>query len=150
MTTVSISDHMQAVVDHLADLNIGRGAPPDAPHGWQGPPGVSPYIPYGIAWRIGSKDRIRWSLDGDFSRADILVFIRCFGGTVGEAEEHLDQVAARMFARHPETGEWALTIPGRHIIDVEQQNATTSTETPSTEVPLPEAGEFYAINTDPA
>lgn len=149
MTVVSVADHMQAVVDHLADLNIGRGVQP-AGTGWTGAPGHSPFVAYGIAWRIGSRDRTRPDLDGQFSRADLSVFIRCFGGDVDQAERHLDAVATRMLARDPASGLWALDIPGRHVIAISQENASTSTRTYDTETPLPEAGEFYTVRTDPA
>lgn len=148
MSVVSIADHMQAVVDHLAVLKVGRGVQPPGT-GWQGAPAVSEFVPYGIAWRIGSKDRIRWSLSGEFSEAYPYIFIRSFGGTVAQAEEHADAVAALMLARTPD-GTWALTVPGRTVIDIRQDNASTSTRTYNTETPLPESGEFYSLRSDPA
>jgi hypothetical protein len=145
---VSIADHMQAIVDHLADFNVGYSAPPEQ-HGWDddGPPGQTEFIRYGIAWRVGSKDRIRWSLQGDFSEAYLLVYIRCFGDTAAAAEAHLDAVAARMLARD-DTG-WALTVPARAVLDIRQDNGSTTTESTTTEAGYWEAGDFFAIRTDP-
>jgi hypothetical protein len=144
VVTVSYSDHIQAVVDHLNDagLNVGRGAKP-AGSGWQGAPGQSAFVPYGIVWRIGAKDALDLSMDDDrLTMANLLIFVRCFGGTVGEVETHLDAVHAQMLD--------GLTVPERAVVRVYLDNGQTTTRSESTEVALFEAGNFYRLWTVPA
>lgn len=147
---LSIADHLVAVVDHLnaAGLNVAQGAPP-ATWGWAGPPGQSEFADYGIVWRIGSKDRIRWSLEGTVEDVYLYLFIRSFGPDIDRAQRHADAVAARLSERDPQTGRYLLDVPGRRVVDVRQDNSTTSTATYDLEVPAPEAGEFFAVRTVP-
>jgi hypothetical protein len=146
VNTVSVADHMQAVGDHLAGLNIGDGGQPTGT-GWQGAPGQSAFVPYGICWRIGSNDRRIWSLDGVIAEARMSVFIRCFGATREQAETLLDQVADAMLERAG-TG-WALQVPGRTVIQIMQDNGSTTTRSDKTEVGIFESGDFYRIYSDP-
>lgn len=151
MTTtveVRVGEHVQAVVDHLTagGLLVGDGKPPDG-HGWQGPPGQSEFARYAIVWRIGSKDRWRWSLQGDVDEARVTVFVRCFGADVRQAEELLDDVSVRLLARDADG--YLLDVPGRQVMHVAQDVGTTSTETNYAETGLPEAGDYWTIRTVP-
>lgn len=143
----NVSDHTAAVADYLADLNIGRGVKP-ADTGWQGTKGQSPFVAYGIVWRIGSNDRRNWSLEGDTSEGRLMLFVRTFGGTVAEAEGLLDAVSARMLAKNPD-GTWSLEVPDRRVVNVLQDNGSTTTVSEDTEVGLFEAGDFFRVFTDP-
>lgn len=144
---VKVSDHVQAVVDHLNDdqlgsLNAGRGVPPEV-YGWQGAPGQSQFVPYCIVWRIGSKDAVNRNLDDVLATEGRLsIFIRCFGGTVAQVEDHLDELHARMLS--------GLTVPGRHVVWVRMENGQTSTRSDDVEVTKFEAGNFYRLRTRPA
>ena len=148
VTDVRVGDHVHAVVDHLnaAGVLAGHGAPPDG-HGWQGPPGQSEFARYAIVWRIGSKDRARWSLQGDVDEGRVTVFVRCFGGTISEAQELLDDAAAALLARDADG--YLLQVPGRKVLHVAQDVGTTSTETNYAETGLPEAGDYWTIRTVP-
>jgi hypothetical protein len=141
--TVSITDHIDAVVDHLnvAGLPAGRGVQPETT-GWQGAPGQSEFVPYGVVWRIGSNDARDLSLDDRTSvEARLLVFIRVFGGTATQAEQFLDAVHDQMVH--------GLTVPGRSVVRVWLENGQTTTKSDATEVSLFEAGNFYRLWTVP-
>jgi hypothetical protein len=143
--TATVTDHVQATVDHLnaRGLNIGRGVKP-AGTGWQAAHGQSPFVPYGILWRIGAKDAVNLSLDDNRGlEAYLLLFVRCFGGTVAEAETLVDQVRAAMLDQ-------TLSVPGRSLVSVQLDNGQTTTRSDNTEVGLYEAGDFYRVRTVPA
>jgi hypothetical protein len=142
--TVSVSDHTQAVVDHLngRDVLTGRGVKPQGA-GWQGTRGQSPFVPYSILWRIGAKDSVNLSLaDNRGSEARMLLFIRSFGGTVAEAEGQVDAVRQALLDQ-------SLQMPDRSVITVYLDNGQTTTRSDDTEVGLFEAGDFFRVRTVP-
>ena len=150
---VRVSDHIQAVVDHLNDgqlvdpttdetVMFGRGVQPDGT-GWQGAASQSPFHPYGIVWRIGSKDAVNRNLDDTLAtEGRLLVFVRVFGGFSTQADDVLDLMHARMLS--------GLTVPGRDVLWVRLDNGQTSTKNEDVEFTLYEAGNFYRIRSRPS
>jgi hypothetical protein len=142
--TATVSDHVQATVDHLnaRGLLVGRGVQPSG-SGWQGTPGQSAFVPYAIVWRIGAKDAVNLSLD-DASHTEgyLLLFVRCFGGTVAEAETKVDEVRAAMLDQ-------SLQVPARRVVSVRLDNGQSTTRSDDREVGLYEAGDFYRVRSVP-
>ena len=153
MTAVEVSTHVQAVVDHLNDgalvdpttgatVLFGRGVQPDGT-GWQGAASQSPFHPYGIVWRIGSKDARNLSLDDrQATEGRLLVYVRVFGGFPDQADDVLDLMHARMM-------DHGLTVAGRRLVSIVMDNGQTSTKTEDVEFTLFEAGNFYRVRTVP-
>jgi hypothetical protein len=156
MTAVSVSDHVQAVVDHLNDAALDDGWSPDpatfglgvppASYGWTGTPSQSPFQGYGIVWQQGSQHARNLSLDDDArTQAFVSVFIRTFGGFQKQAIVLADLVHARMM-------DWTLTVPGRRLVsgggirfDVSQSPRVSE----DVEYTMFEAGATYQIRTVP-
>jgi hypothetical protein len=137
--------HAPAVLEHLREtgIPIGDAAPPDEPWGWQGPPGHSAFVGYGILWPGGGLSVRSATIEDQFEVGIPRFYVRVFAESA-PAVRGLHATVRDQMLHVP------LAVPGRTVHQVRPDDDSVMRESNDTEVGLFEWTTAYRVHTSPA